>query len=161
MAVKVHLRHLRISPRKVRLVINLVRGMDAGLAESQLDFLPKRAALPVLKLLRSALAAADNDFKLEKKDLYISEIRVDEGPILKRYTSKAMGRSAPIHKKTSHITLILDKKPAVDTKDEMKEIKGKGVEKSENSDKKPEKTKDKTVKAEKQEVKKKNNTNKK
>ncbi len=108
MPVKVHLRHLRISPRKVRLVIDLIRGAGAEEAESQLRFLPKKAALPVIKLLHSAIAAADHDFKLDKKDLYISKIYVDEGPTLKRFMPRAMGRAAAIHKRTSHITLVLD-----------------------------------------------------
>lgn len=113
MPVKVHLRHLRISPRKVRLVIDLIRGMDVEEAENQLEFFPKRAAEPVLKLLRSAIAAADHDFKLDKKGLYISKVVVDEGPTLKRWMPRAMGKAAAIHKRTSHITLVLDNKPEI------------------------------------------------
>lgn len=108
MPVKVHLRHLRISPRKVRLVVDLIRGLGVEQAEAQLEYMPKKAAQSILKLLRSAVAAADHDFKMEKKNLYISKAYVDVGPTLKRFMPRAMGRAAAIHKRISHITLELD-----------------------------------------------------
>lgn len=110
MEVIAHLRHLRISPRKVRLVVDIIRGMSIEQAKIQLEFINKRATRPVLKLLNSALANAEHNFNLEKENLYISKIFVDEGATLKRARSRAMGKSAPIRKRTSHITVILDEK---------------------------------------------------
>lgn len=110
MPVKVHLRHLRISPRKVRLVVDVIRGMKVDEAMEQLKYIPKRSSAPVLKLLESAAASAGNDFKLNKGDLFISKVIVEEGPILKRSMPHAMGRAFPILKRTSNITLVLDKK---------------------------------------------------
>jgi len=106
------LRHLRISPRKVRLVTDLVKGLPVTKAERQLKFLTKKAAQPILKLLNSAVANAKNNADLVKENLYISKIVVENGPILKRWRPRAMGRAAPIMKRTSHISLILNEKPA-------------------------------------------------
>jgi len=108
MSITVKLRHLRISPRKVRLVADTIRQKGAEEAESQLGFMIKKAARPVKKLLKSAIASAENDFGLEKKNLYISKIHIDEGPTLKRSRPRARGRFFPIMKRTSHITLSLD-----------------------------------------------------
>ncbi len=112
--IKAKLRHLRISPRKVRLVANLIKGLTIEEAERQLKFLTKRAALPILKLLNSAVANAENNNKLTKENLYISNIVVDVGPSLKRWRPRAMGRAFPILKRTSHITLTLDQKAKKD-----------------------------------------------
>lgn len=108
MEVSAKLRFLRMSPKKVRLVVDVVRGLDVQKAESQLTFLQKGAARPVLKLLRSAIANAENNFKLKKDNLYLKRIFVDQGPALKRWRSRAFGRAAPILKRSSHITVILD-----------------------------------------------------
>lgn len=124
MPVKAHLKHLRISPRKVRLVVDVIRGMEVDKALEQLEYIPKRSSSPVIKLLNSAVASAEHDFKLERKDLYISKIIVEEGPTLKRMMPHAMGRSFPITKRTSHITLILDKKSESPAKEAMEEAKG-------------------------------------
>lgn len=102
------LRYLRISPRKVRLVVNLIKGMPVEEAESQLNFSPKRSAEPILKLLKSAAANAKHRQGLEKKDLYIYRFFVNEGPTLKRWRPRAFGRAFPIMKRTSHMTIILD-----------------------------------------------------
>lgn len=110
MAVTVHLRQLRISPRKVRLVTDVIRGKEVGEALEQLEYIPKRSSLPIIKLLKSGISAAEHDFKMNKNDLYISKIFVLEGPILKRGMPRAMGRSFPISKRTSYITIELDKK---------------------------------------------------
>lgn len=116
MDVHASLRHLRQSPRKVRLVVNTIRGLSVSAAETRLTFLPKQAAKPVLKLLRSAIANAEHNFKLEKQDLYVRHIVADGGPTLSRWRPRAFGRAAPIRKRTTHITLILatkgDAKPA-------------------------------------------------
>ncbi len=104
------LNYLHEAPRKVRLVANSLKGKNVIEAESILIYLPNRAAKPLLKLLRSATANAINNFKLDKNKLYISLITVDEGPMLKRWLPRAMGRATPIHKKTSHIKIELEER---------------------------------------------------
>ncbi len=108
MAVKANLRYIRISPRKVRLVTDLLRGRSLKEAEKILGFTVKRPAKPLLKLLNSATANAEHNFGLKKEDLYISEIKVDGGPVLKRYMPRARGSVSSILKRTSHISLTLD-----------------------------------------------------
>lgn len=110
MPVTARLRYLRIAPRKVRLVADLLRGKTAEEAQRVLGFTIKKASLPLLKLLKSALASARNNFHLEEKNLYISKITVDEGPKYKRWRARARGQAGQIQKKTSHITIILDEK---------------------------------------------------
>ncbi|MBI2637547.1 MAG: 50S ribosomal protein L22 [Candidatus Sungbacteria bacterium] len=105
--VEAQLNYLRMPPRKVRLVANLIKGMHVFRAESQLRFVGKRAARPVLKLLKSAIANAEHNFRIEKKNLFVQSVTVDGGPVLKRGRARAFGRSAPIMKRTSHITLVL------------------------------------------------------
>lgn len=107
MEIKAQLKHLRISPRKVRLVIGLIKGLSVEAAEKQLKFGSKRAAKPILKLLQSAIANAKHNFNLTKEILYVSKITVDQGPSLKRWRARAMGRAAPILKRTSHVVLLL------------------------------------------------------
>lgn len=107
--VKAELNYLRIAPRKVRLVADLIRGKKVTEAESILDYTLKRAAKPLKKLLESAVANAEHNFHLNKDDLYISTLQVNEGPKLKRWRARARGRAVQIQKKTSHITLILQK----------------------------------------------------
>jgi len=106
--VKASLKYLRIAPRKVRLVANMIKGLPVARAEEQLKFLPKRATLPVLKLLRSAIANAEHNFRLSKKSLHVASIMVDGGPTLKRGRPRAFGRSFLIRKRTSHVTIILE-----------------------------------------------------
>jgi large subunit ribosomal protein L22 len=108
MAVIAKLKYLRMAPRKVRLVVDLVRGKKAKEAENILSFTTKRAANVVLKLLRQAVANAKNNFRLDESDLYISKIIVNEGPKLKRFMPRARGSAYEIQKKTSHIEIILD-----------------------------------------------------
>ena len=110
MVVTSKLRYLRIAPRKVRLVADLVRGKSTDEAQTILNFTIKKAANPVLKLLKSAIASARNTFHLEEHNLYVSKITVDEGPKYKRWRPRARGQAGQIQKKTSHITLILDEK---------------------------------------------------
>src|SRR3989338_7023577 len=107
MEVKAQLKHLRMSPRKVRLVANLLKGTGVIRAENQLKFLPKRATSPLLKLLKSAVANAENNHNLKKSNLYVSRIAVDGGPVLKRMRPRAFGRAAQILKRTSHVNLVL------------------------------------------------------
>lgn len=107
METKASLKYLRISPRKTRLVAELIKGLSVNQAEAQLMFLKKRSAEPILKLLKSAVSNAENNFHLNKDNLFIKLIRVDEGPALKRYRPRARGAAYPIKKRTSHITIVL------------------------------------------------------
>ncbi|PIY96355.1 MAG: 50S ribosomal protein L22 [Candidatus Kerfeldbacteria bacterium CG_4_10_14_0_8_um_filter_42_10] len=110
MEVKAKLNRIRMSPRKVRLVIDVIRGLDIEKAQEQLQFISKAAAQPILKLLNSALANAENNFKLDKNNLFIKKITADEGPVLKRYRPRAFGRAAEIRKRSSLIELVLAEK---------------------------------------------------
>ena len=107
MAIVAKLNHLRMSPRKVRLAANLVRGMDVDEAETQLAHMPKRATEPLRKLLRSAIANAEHNFQKERATLFIQTLMVNEGTPLKRYRPRAFGRASDIRKRVSHITLAL------------------------------------------------------
>lgn len=107
MEVKAQLNNLRIAPRKARLVANAVRGLMVAQAEIQLQFLNKRASLPILKLLRSAVANAEHNQKMQAANLYIKTIQVDGGAILKRWKPRAMGRATPVAKRSSHIMIVL------------------------------------------------------
>ena len=112
-----HLRHLRVSARKVRMVTDLVRGKSFQDASNILRFVVKRGAQPVLKLLNSALANAKQKFDAQEQNLRIAKITVDDGPKLKRYRPRARGQTYPIHKKTSHITVVLEEiKPTAEKK---------------------------------------------
>jgi len=105
---------IRMSPRKIRLVTNLIVGAKIDAARTQLNFLNKAAATPVLKALNSAVANAVNNFKLDEASLTVKTAVADQGPTLKRWRARAMGRAAPIRKRTTHITIVVtDGKPAV------------------------------------------------
>lgn len=121
MTVSAKLNNLRISPRKVRLVAGLIRGLKVSEAQKQLNFLGKRSADPILKLLNSAVANAKNNAKMSEENLVVSEIFVDGGPVLKRHMPRAFGRAFAIRKRTSHITLILADKEAKKAAKEVKE----------------------------------------
>ncbi len=116
MLVEAKLRYARISPRKFRLVANLIRGLTVVEAEDVLKFTVKRPAKPVLKLLQSAIANAEHNYNLNKDNLYISEIRVDGGPMLKRFMPRARGAVSPIQKKTSHVSISLSEVQESSTK---------------------------------------------
>lgn len=122
MQYKFHLNNLRMAPRKVRQVIALIKKLPVEEAETQLKFQNKRAALPILKLLKSGVASAINNFSLSLENLYVANIFVDEGQTLKRFRPRAFGRAGAIHKKTSHITLILEERVAVGVKKIKKKI---------------------------------------
>lgn len=101
------LKYLRMAPRKVRLVATTIKGLSANEAAAQLMMRPKRAAVPLLTLLRSAMANAKNkNLSLEK--LLVASIRVDGGPMYKRSLPRAMGRATPIQKKTCHVMIVLE-----------------------------------------------------
>jgi large subunit ribosomal protein L22 len=107
MLVKSQLNNLRMAPRKVRLVADLIRGKKAADAQRILDFTLRGAASPVLKLLNSALANAENNFKISSDNLYIFKITVDEGPKFKRFMPRARGTAYLVQKKTSHVSILL------------------------------------------------------
>jgi large subunit ribosomal protein L22 len=103
-------RYIRISPRKARLVVDTIRGKDLDEAEQILDFSDRAAARVVGKVLRSAAANAENNNGLSPDSLFVSKVFVDEGPTLKRFRPRAMGRATRINKRTCHITVILDER---------------------------------------------------
>ena len=107
MESKAYLNYVRISPRKVSVVLNLIRGKDAKLAKAILEQTPKAACEHLLKLLKSAVANAENNHDMDVASLYVAECYVGQGPTLKRIRPRAQGRAFRIDKKTSHITLVL------------------------------------------------------
>ena len=111
--MKASMKHLRISPRKVRMVVDTVRGKKASQAMDILRFARKKAAVPVQKLLKSAVAnATEHNGVSSVDDLVIERITVDEGPTIKRYMPRARGRATPIRKRTSHVRLELRERDA-------------------------------------------------
>ncbi len=105
-SITAKLNYLKIAPRKVRLMAYNLKGLATSEAEAQLLMRNKRSALPLLKLLRSAVSNAKNK-NLDLSKLFISKITVDQGPILKRFLPRAQGKATSIHKKLSHVTLVL------------------------------------------------------
>lgn len=148
------LNNLHIAPRKVRLIANTLRGLSAQEAEAQLLMRVQRSSGPLLKLLRSAMANAKNQ-KLDQGKLFVSEIFVNPGPVLKRSLPRAMGRATPLLKRTSHITIVLkeseqaysarfviippSKKTKEKTGKKMKQVKS-AKEKAKEVSRKPEKS---------------------
>jgi large subunit ribosomal protein L22 len=110
MEAKAVAKKVRIASRKVRLVVDLIRGKQVGEAVAILRHTPKSASLVVEKLLNSAIANAEHNYELEPNNLYIKEAFVDEGVTLKRFRPRAMGRASRINKRTSHITLVVAEK---------------------------------------------------
>ncbi|MBI2514735.1 50S ribosomal protein L22 [Candidatus Wolfebacteria bacterium] len=102
------LNYLKMAPRKVRLVANALKGLSVSEAEARLLLMPQKAKEPLVKLLRSAVQNAKNNQGMEVQKLFIKAIQVDEGPMLKRFMPRAMGRATPIHKKSSHVFLRLE-----------------------------------------------------
>ncbi|MCL2812916.1 MAG: 50S ribosomal protein L22 [Clostridia bacterium] len=103
-------RYIRISPRKARLVIDLIRGKGVDAALATLLYTPKAASPVVTKLLNSAIANAENNLEMDRDDLYVAEVYADPGPTLKRFVARSRGSASPILKRTSHITIVLDQK---------------------------------------------------
>ena len=112
--VRASARYVRISPRKVRIVADQIRGLEVERAISLLTFAPQGASVPVLKLLRSAAANAENNDDLDIEDLRIDQIWVDEGPTLRRYRPRARGRATRIEKRSCHINIALTPNPDSD-----------------------------------------------
>ena len=100
-------KYVRMSPMKVGVVLDLIRGKNVNEAIAVLEYTPKDAAVVVNKVLKSAVANAENNFDMDKSRLYVAEAHVGQGPILKRFRPHAQGRAFSIHKKTSHITVVV------------------------------------------------------
>ena len=107
MEIKASAKHIKMSPRKVRLVVDVARGKTVDDALDQLKFVKKLAVKPIIKLINSAVASAKHNLEIEQDNLKIAEIKIDEGPTLHRWKPRAFGRATPIRKRTSHISLVL------------------------------------------------------
>ena len=107
MEARAIVKYARISPRKVKIVLDLIRNKPADLAMAILKHTPKAACEPLEKLLKSAMANAETNHNMDVSKLYIAECSVSQGPTLKRIRPRAQGRAYRIDKKTSHITLVL------------------------------------------------------
>ncbi|HDG97132.1 MAG: 50S ribosomal protein L22 [Deltaproteobacteria bacterium] len=103
-------KYVRISPRKARLVMDQIRGKRVEEALNMLTFAPQKAARIVKKVVESAVANAEQNANVDIDNLYIKRIYADEGPTLKRFRPRALGRATRIRKRTSHLTVILDEK---------------------------------------------------
>jgi large subunit ribosomal protein L22 len=110
MQAKANLNFVRIAPRKVQLVIDLIRGKAIGDAIAILRHTPKAASPIVEKLLNSAIANAEHNYSLDPNKLVISQVYVNQGPTMKRFQQRAMGRASAIKKRTSHITVVVSEK---------------------------------------------------
>ena len=110
MEAMAHLRYARIAPRKVSVVLDLIRGQEADKALAILQYTPKAACEPLLKLVNSAAANAENNFNMDRNNLYVAECYVCPGPTLKRIMPRAQGRAYRILKRTSHMTVVLKEK---------------------------------------------------
>ncbi len=103
-------KYVRISPRKVQIVADLVRGKDVEEAIAILKFTPKKGASILEKVVKSALANAENNYDMDRENLYISKVYANQGPTMKRYRPRAQGRAFHIRKRTSHIGVVLAEK---------------------------------------------------
>ena len=110
MEARAYLKYARIAPRKVQIVLNLIRGKDVKTASAYLMQTPKAASEPVLKLLRSAIANAENNNSMDVEKLYVSTAVANPGPVLKRGMPRAQGRYNRILKRTTHITIGVSEK---------------------------------------------------
>ncbi|CAK8720523.1 50S ribosomal protein L22 [Candidatus Electronema halotolerans] len=110
MEAKAVAKYIRISPQKARLVADVVRGKDVESAITTLRFMPKKAAEILRKVLESAIANAEQTETIDVDTLYVKEIQINGGPMLKRFRPRAMGRAGKILKRTSHITVVVDER---------------------------------------------------
>jgi large subunit ribosomal protein L22 len=110
MIARASAKYVRVPPRKAREVIDLIRGEDVSRALALMDSCPRKAAHDIKKVVQSAVAAAKAQKKVELEKLYIARASVDEGPALKRFIPRAMGRATPIKKRMCHITIMLDER---------------------------------------------------
>jgi large subunit ribosomal protein L22 len=110
MQAKAIARNIRIAPRKARLVVDLIRGKKVDEAVSILRFTPRAASPIVEKVLKSAIANAEHNYNMDTSRLVVEQVFVDEGPTMKRFLPRAMGRASRINKRTSHITVVVSEK---------------------------------------------------
>ena len=110
MEAKAHAKYIRISPRKVKIVCDLIRGKNTKLAKAILMQTPNASSEVLLKVLNSAVANAENNHEMDPDSLYVSEVFANPGPILKRIQPVSKGRAHRINKRTSHITVVLSEK---------------------------------------------------
>ena len=110
MQAKAVARTVRIAPRKARLVMDLIRGKQVGEAVAILTLTPKAASPVIEKVLKSAIANAEHNYEMDANNLIVTEAYVNEGPTLKRFRPRAMGRASQINKRTSHITIVVSEK---------------------------------------------------
>ncbi len=110
MEVKAKLKFIRVTPRKAQLVADLIRGKGSEEALNILTFTKKAAAKIIIKLLKSAIANATQKKNIDVDRLYIKKIAVDQGPTMKRYQPRALGRATTIRKRSSHISIVLDER---------------------------------------------------
>jgi large subunit ribosomal protein L22 len=113
MQVRAEATNIGISPQKLRLVIDQVRGLGADQAVTVLEFMPKKGAKLAIKVLKSAIANAENNFELERDNLFVESIYANEGPRLKRFKAGARGRYKPRVKRTSHLIVVLGEREEV------------------------------------------------
>ncbi|CDF58884.1 50S ribosomal protein L22 [Thermobrachium celere] len=107
MEARAHARYIRMSPRKIKVVLDLIRGKNVNEALAILKHTPRAAAPVVEKLLKSAMANAENNHNMDVTKLYVAETYANQGPTLKRFRPRAQGRAFRIRKRTSHITMVL------------------------------------------------------
>jgi len=110
MQATAHARYVRLAPRKVQLILDLIRGKAVGDAIAILRHTPKSSSPVVEKLLNSAIANAENNYSMDPNKLVISQAYANQGPTIKRFRPRAMGRASSIHKRTSHITIVVSEK---------------------------------------------------
>ncbi|MDP3964377.1 MAG: 50S ribosomal protein L22 [bacterium] len=121
MEISAQIKHLRIAPRKMRLAVNFIKGMDVTQAEHQLEFSKKSGAEPVLKLLRSAVANAEKNHDFQKSNLFVKNVVLNDGSVLKRFQPRAFGRASVLRKRSTHVRVVLaEKKPTQPKKAETK-----------------------------------------
>ena len=129
METKANGKYFRISAKKTRLVADLIRMKNVKEAIDYLDFIPKKASGFIKKVLKSAIANAEHNFNLKKENLFVKEIKINEGPALKRWRPRAFGRAGRIRKKSAHIEIILSEiNPTHKLKKDSKKDKGKDLE---------------------------------
>lgn len=107
---RAHAKYIRISSRKVKIVIDLIRGKNVDEALAILTYTPKAASPVVAKVLNSAIANAVNNQELDRRSLFVAEVYANPGPTLKRYVARSRGSASPMLKRTSHISVVLDQK---------------------------------------------------
>ena len=123
MASKACAKYIRIPPRKAREVVDLIRGQEVSRALTIMDYCPKKAALEIKKVIQSALSNAKVEKELDVDKLYVAWAAVDEGPALKRFIPRAMGRATPIKKRMCHITIVLDERKEKEATKGSKKVK--------------------------------------